>query len=186
MMRHWIVVGVALLLSPFIALAENSPAQVQSCVACHGDNGVSSNPEWPNLSGQNADYLAAQIIAFRDGQRSDPMMAAVVAKLSDADAGALARWYAEQDNAVSSSGDAKLVAAGENLSSYCKACHGMSGTPVASEWPILAGQQAAYLHKQLTAFKNGSRKSSFMQAAVSRLGEREFAALAAFYSQLKP
>jgi len=186
MMRHWIVVGIALLLGPLTALAEAPPAQLQSCVACHGDKGVSSNPEWPNLAGQNANYLAAQIIAFRDGRRSNPMMDTLVADLTDADAGALAQWYAGQDNAVSASGDAKLVAAGENLSSYCKACHGMSGTPVANEWPVLAGQQAAYLHKQLSAFKNGSRTSSFMQAAISQLGEPEFVALAAFYSQLKP
>ena len=68
----------------------------------------------------------------------------------------------------------------------CKACHGMAGVPVANEWPVLAGQQAAYLQKQLAAFKSGERFGSLMQMAVGQLGEAEFAALAAYYSQLAP
>jgi len=186
MKNEWIAVAVALMLSPLAAFAGDPPAQAQNCAACHGADGVSTNPEWPNLAGQNANYLALQIKAFRDGERSNPMMNSIVAGLTDEDVRVLSNWYADLDTAVSASGDEELVSKGENLSGYCKACHGMEGSPVANEWPVLAGQQALYLQRQLAAFKDGTRSSSFMAAAVSQLGEQEFAALAAFYSQYKP
>ncbi|MBE9537522.1 MAG: cytochrome c [Proteobacteria bacterium] len=183
MIKQRILVITALLLGALPVFAGEPPALTQHCVACHGVAGVSNNPQWPNLAGQNADYMTVQLIAFRDGVRSNPMMDAVVADLSDEDARVLSQWYASLDRATSGSGDAKLLAVGEHLSAYCKACHGMTGEPVATEWPVLAGQQGPYLQRQLQAFKNGSRISPFMQAALSQLSEHEFAALAAYYSQ---
>ena len=66
------------------------------CASCHGPSGVSSNPLWPNLAGQKEQYLAKQIKAFRDGERKDPMMAPMVAALSDDDIANLAAYYAAQ------------------------------------------------------------------------------------------
>jgi cytochrome c553 len=177
---------IVLLFNASAALAADAPAKAQACVACHGKTGVSSNPEWPNLAGQKAGYLAAQLTAFRDGTRSNPAMAPFVASLSDADISQLAAFYASQAAVTSASGDRALTAAGEHLSAYCMACHGMRGQTINQEWPNLAGQQAAYLKKQLQAFKSGERISSQMQPVVHRMGDGEFAALAAFYSHLKP
>ena len=64
-----------------------------SCAGCHGANGVSNNPMWPNLAGQQAGYLAKQLRAFRDGSRSDPMMGPMAKPLSDADIDNLAAYY---------------------------------------------------------------------------------------------
>ena len=185
-MKKWIVASILVLSGTNIAMAETAPAKSQTCVACHGPAGVSSNPEWPNLAGQHAGYLALQLKAFRDGSRDNPAMVPFVAGLTDADINALAKFYSAQKPAVSANGDAGLVATGENLSGYCKACHGMAGVPVADEWPILAGQQAAYLQKQLDAYNSGTRINPLMQAAIAHLGDAEFAALAAYYSQLSP
>ncbi len=66
------------------------------CAACHGANGVSMNPMWPNLAGQKEQYLAKQIAAFRDGTRKDPTMAPMVAGLSDDDIANLAAYYSAQ------------------------------------------------------------------------------------------
>ncbi len=66
------------------------------CASCHGPAGVSSNPLWPNLAGQQEQYLAKQIKAFRDGDRKDPMMAPMVAALTDEDIENLAAYYAAQ------------------------------------------------------------------------------------------
>lgn len=177
---------IVLLCNVSAALAGDAPAKAQACVACHGDKGVSSNPEWPNLAGQKAGYLAIQLTAFRDGTRSNPAMAPFVAGLSDADIKELAAFYASQTLAISASGDHALRAAGEHLSAYCKACHGMRGVPITNEWPTIAGQQAPYLKKQLQAFKAGQRSSPQMQTVVHPMGDGEFAALAAYYSSLKP
>jgi cytochrome c553 len=66
------------------------------CAACHGATGHSVNPLWPNLAGQKEMYLAKQIKAFRDGVRKDPMMAPMVASLSDDDIANLAAYFAAQ------------------------------------------------------------------------------------------
>ncbi|MGA9574312.1 MAG: cytochrome c [Lysobacterales bacterium] len=66
------------------------------CASCHGVNGISMSPLWPNLAGQKEQYLIKQIKAFRDGTRKDPMMAPMVAALSDADIENLAAYFAAQ------------------------------------------------------------------------------------------
>lgn len=65
-----------------------------SCVACHGAEGVSQNPLWPNLAGQKEQYLAKQLKDFREGRRNDPMMAPMAKPLSDDDIADLAAYYA--------------------------------------------------------------------------------------------
>lgn len=186
-MKKWILVSMLVMAAANTVLAAGDmPAGAQACVACHGQTGVSSNPEWPNLAGQHAGYLAIQITAFRDGTRNNPVMAPFVVGLTDADITALAAYYSAQTPAAAANGELALVDAGEQLSAYCKACHGMAGKPVALEWPILSGQHAPYLQKQLAAYKSGERINPLMQAAIAHLGEAEFAALAAYYSQLTP
>ncbi|MBT8436767.1 MAG: cytochrome c [Gammaproteobacteria bacterium] len=64
-----------------------------TCAACHGANGISPNDIWPNLAGQKEGYLMAQMKAFRDGKRADPMMAPMAGPLSDADIADLAAYY---------------------------------------------------------------------------------------------
>jgi cytochrome c553 len=185
-MNKLMLACIVLLFNVPAGYAADAPAGAQVCVACHGQDGNSSNPEWPNLAGQKAGYLATQLTAFRDGTRSNPAMAPFVAKLSDGEIADLAAYYASRKAATSASGDRGLVSAGENLSGYCKACHGMRGQTINNEWPNISGQQAAYLKKQLQAFKSGERISARMQPVISHMGDDEFDALAAYYSQLKP
>jgi len=66
------------------------------CASCHGPTGISMSPLWPNLAGQKEQYLVKQIKAFRDGTRQDPMMAPMVAALSDEDIDNLAAFYSSQ------------------------------------------------------------------------------------------
>jgi len=178
------IAGMLLLASSF-ATAE-VPAKAMPCASCHGQNGVSSNPQWPNLAGQKPDYLAVQLRAFRDGQRENAAMMPFVRGLSDKDIVSLADYFSALPGSKAANGDTSLVAKGENLSAYCKSCHGMKGKPAASVWPNLAGQHSAYLHNQLAAFKAGERSSAHMQTVVAPFGDKEFAALAAYYSQLAP
>ena len=64
------------------------------CAACHGPVGVSVNPAWPNLAGQQPVYLAKQIRMFRDGERVEPTMQPFVQNLADQDIDDLAAYYA--------------------------------------------------------------------------------------------
>ena len=76
--------------------ADAGKARALTCAACHGQEGNSSSPMWPNLAGQKEQYLAKQIKAFRDGDRKDPMMSPMSMGLSDDDADNLAAYYAAQ------------------------------------------------------------------------------------------
>lgn len=64
------------------------------CAACHGPKGISINPLWPSLAGQQEAYLAKQIKEFRDGVRVEATMQPFVANLTDQDVADLAAYYA--------------------------------------------------------------------------------------------
>ena len=68
--------------------------QAATCVACHGQNGISLSPTWPTLAGQHEDYLVHALNQYRDGTRGDAVMTQMAAALSDADVKILARFYA--------------------------------------------------------------------------------------------
>lgn len=168
------------------SVSAKAPPQTQTCKTCHGLTGKAPDPQWPNLAGQNKEYLVIQLKAFRDGKRENTSMTPYVEDLTDEDLDTLAEYYASLPRAIEANGDAELVETGRQLSAYCTACHGQDGKPVANEWPIIAGQHAPYLEQQLKAYKNGERIHPMMQAAIANLEEEDFAALAAYYSQLKP
>jgi cytochrome c553 len=68
--------------------------KARACAVCHGQVGVSTAPDAPNLAGQPAMYLAAQLRAYRSGARQHAVMAVIAKPLSDADISDLAAWYA--------------------------------------------------------------------------------------------
>jgi cytochrome c553 len=65
-----------------------------SCAACHGHNGIGIIPLYPNLAGQKREYLVAQLQAFRDGSRKNPIMSPMAVHLSDADIENVAAYLA--------------------------------------------------------------------------------------------
>ena len=92
-----LVTAIAALLPLSISHAtdiEAGKAKAATCTGCHGREGISANPQWPNLAGQQELYLKNQIIAFRDGGRENAMMAAMVKNLNDVDAANIAAYYA--------------------------------------------------------------------------------------------
>lgn len=64
-----------------------------TCASCHGKKGISSQEIWPNLKGQKAAYLVAQLKAFKDGSRKNPIMNGMAAGLSDADMENIAAYF---------------------------------------------------------------------------------------------
>lgn len=63
------------------------------CATCHGLHGMATAPNTPNLAGQPAGYLSAQLKAFRSGVRRNEVMSVVAKPLSDADIEDLAAWF---------------------------------------------------------------------------------------------
>jgi cytochrome c553 len=78
------------------------------------------------------------------------------------------------------------AAAGATKSATCTACHGLNGNSANPEWPVLAGQNAAYLSDQITRFRDGKRSNVLMQPMVSALTNQDIADLAAYFSQQTP
>ncbi|MBN7820806.1 c-type cytochrome [Bowmanella yangjiangensis] len=74
-------------------------AKSATCAACHGANGISQIPMYPNLAGQKEQYLALQMKAFRDGERKNMVMAPMAKPLSDEDIANLSAYYASLDPA---------------------------------------------------------------------------------------
>lgn len=68
-------------------------ANISQCVACHGQNGRAVNSLWPNLAGQNKDYIIKQLNDFRSGARKDPLMSPIAESLNPADFGPIAEYY---------------------------------------------------------------------------------------------
>jgi cytochrome c553 len=80
------------------------------------------------------------------------------------------------------------IAKGQTLAAACMACHTADGSRGAPANPILQGQHADYLVKQLTEYKNGKRKNAIMQGMAAPLSEEDMRHIAAFYAskQAKP
>ncbi|WP_421190217.1 c-type cytochrome [Aeromonas enteropelogenes] len=77
------------------------------------------------------------------------------------------------------------IEAGKAKAAVCAACHGIAGKASVPVYPHLAGQQEAYLLKQLKAFKDGSRKEPLMVPFMAPLTDADMENLAAYYASLK-
>jgi cytochrome c553 len=130
------------------------------------------------LAGQSAGYLESQLHAFKSGKRSNGMMNIVARGLSVEDIGVSAKLFSQRTLSVSSTN----LPEPPTQVHTCIACHGEKGISPASEWPNLAGQNQAYLFKQLMAFKSGTRKNDVMREITRNLGEEEMQQFADYYS----
>lgn len=73
--------------------AANGQDKARACQVCHGPGGKSTNPIYPILSGQHAQYIEKQLRAFRDGTRKDPIMNGMAAPLNDQDIEDVAAYF---------------------------------------------------------------------------------------------
>jgi len=73
----------------------NVVAGVAACAGCHSPNGAGIPSQYPRLAGQHPEYVAAQLKAFRAGERANDannMMRAVAARLTDTEIAAVAEY----------------------------------------------------------------------------------------------
>ncbi len=179
--------------------ADAGKAKALTCTACHGPEGNSSSALWPNIAGQNAPYIQAQLKAFKDGSRMDPLMSSQAMLLSDEDMADLAVYFESLPGAAQSVADASLIDRGEALyrggdkqndAAACLACHGPTGRGnPAAKYPALQGQHAAYTAKQLQAYSSGTRetdgKTRIMRDIAARLDKDDIAAISSYVQGLK-
>ena len=73
-------------------------AAASTCIACHGERGVVPVANYPIIGGQHEDYLLVSMRAYKSGERSNAVMAQLMAELSDEDLQNLAAYFAAQDS----------------------------------------------------------------------------------------
>jgi cytochrome c553 len=170
---------------------------VSSCGACHGAEGNSSNPLWPNLAGQHPQYLVTQLKAFQGGIRKDPNMSVMAAPLRPQEMERIAAFFAAQKvrslplTRVAAAPGERIYRGGnrQNGVPACMACHGPTGVgnPVAGV-PALSGQQSGYSIKQLMAYKKGERTTDGagrpMRTIAGRMADKEIEDVATYLSGL--
>lgn len=165
----------------------------ENCSSCHGEDGLSVSDEFPKLAGQSPEAIYKQLSDYRTGARAHPQMTGVSQQLTEAQLAQVAAYYGHQ-LAGSALGEAEVHASGPLASLIyrgdparrmppCESCHarGVGGPP---EAPVLVGQNAAYIERQLKAYKAGERRNDVyrrMRDIAARLTDEEIAQLAEAY-----
>lgn len=202
-MNKWLVLAATISLAagtaPAMAAGDAAAGKAKSgtCAGCHGMDGNSANPEWPNLAGQHPRYLEKQLKDFKAGtDRSNPTMAGMVAALSEADMADLAAYFSSLPRKVGAA-DESLVELGQKIYrggnpatgvAACIGCHGPTGAGnPAANFPALSGQHAKYVENQLKAFRSGQRKNDagkMMRSIASKMSDEEIKAVASYVQGL--
>ena len=186
--------------APQILIAAGDPEagkqKILVCNSCHGEDGNSIAPNFPNLAGQGEQYTLKQLQDFKSSLRTDPTMNGMVLPLSGQDMADIAAYYAQQTPKPAVADEAK-VALGQSIYRggittagipACASCHGPAGqgNPAAA-YPALAGQHAAYIEKTLYDFQSGARSNdpnSMMRALVKRMTKEEIQAVSSYIQGL--
>jgi cytochrome c553 len=165
------------------------------CAACHGAEGNSLVPMYPNLAGQSADYLTKQLKEFKNGIRKNAVMAGMVATLSEQDMVEISAYYSTQkENVGTGDGSAigrKLYFNGNAAKGItaCVACHGVNGKGMPKAgFPAIASQNSAYLTAQLNNFKSMTRendRNGMMRNIAKKLKKNDVEELVKFMSTMK-
>jgi cytochrome c553 len=179
---------------------ENSVVEgtVHVCSSCHGLSGRSISPTFPNLAGQQFEYIVEQLQAFRDHTRADPhahtYMWGMAARLSDRTIDGLANYFSGQQPASATPGDPVLIAAGQKIFQEgisdskrtvpaCMSCHGDKGQG-AGTIPRLADQHPGYIEEQLGNFATMSRANEIMHFNSENMTPEEMREVAAYVGSL--
>ncbi|MFM0207401.1 c-type cytochrome [Paraburkholderia sediminicola] len=171
---------------------------VAACISCHGAKGEGNAAAgFPRLAGVSASYLSAQLTAFADGTRQNPIMQPMAKLLSAHERDAVAQYFAglqpppgikasDNESAKPSDVGAWIATRGrwnEGLPA-CVQCHGPGGIGVGATFPPLAGQPASYIASQLHSWKSGTRPPgpmALMAAVAGKLSDTDITAVAAYY-----
>ena len=175
-------------------LARGQQLATTVCAACHGADGVSNAPANPHLAGQGADYIAAQLAAFKSGARPNPVMQGMAAGLTPEDMLAVGAYYQSQKPVQGVARDKALAERGQRIwrggikalgVPACAGCHGAAGAGIPAQYPRLAGQHAELSFGWLKGYATGARPHAVMGPVASRLTEADMKALSEFIAGLR-
>ena len=150
-----------------------------ACGGCHGDRGVSHDPIIPSLAGQEPNYLAAAIRAYRDHERTHEGM---ITDQSDEEIESIAAWYSVQQAGAALDRDEPV----RTMAAKCDRCHGPEAQNTAIAVPSLSGQNRDYLVRVMMQYRDDNRGSSMMHKMSSGFSDPMIEALADHYAAKSP
>lgn len=165
--------------------AEEGAVKFESCAGCHGHPGAANAyPRYkvPKIGAQHAGYIVSALKAYSSGSRRHGSMEGNAMGLTEQDREDIAAYlekteYTESDTPIT--GD---VAAGEEKSESCSACHGKGGNSTDQTFPRIGGQYESYLVKVLRDYKSGDRDNPIMSGMVKGLSEDDIKNISAYYA----
>jgi cytochrome c553 len=158
-----------------------------TCLGCHGVDGYRNaypNYSVPKLVGQHPEYLIAALQEYKGDQRSHLTMHSQASELSDQDMADIAAYFSGtvlQPGPVPTNAPPPPAAV-----AVCAACHGATGISVIANYPILAGQHADYLKREIAEYKTGGRKNPIMAGMSATIKDSDVDALADYFSKMQP
>ncbi len=182
-----------------VAIQGNAAAgakKITTCVACHGTDGNSPISANPNLAGQHEQYLLDVLREYKNGERSNPIMAGMVANLSEQDMADLAAYFASQKENIGETDPAllqrgqQLYRAGDKNKDIpaCIGCHGPTGEGNGPAlFPKIAGQNPDYIMAALKSYQQeGVRDNVMMQDIASKMSDSDMLAVSSYIYGLYP
>jgi cytochrome c553 len=155
----------------------------QKCASCHGDDGNAAKGGMPTLAGQDAKYFVKGMNHYKNGERQHKKMFEAAEQLSEKDMLDLASFYAAQQprrRNVRRQLDSKEWIA------RCERCHGIDGNSRDPRFPMLAGQDEAYLIRTIKAYASGARENSTMHAMATPLNTTDIERIAGHFAKQQP
>jgi outer membrane protein OmpA-like peptidoglycan-associated protein len=161
------------------------------CQGCHGEFGISSMPNIPNLAGQWGAYIMRELRDFWAGSRSDPIMTDMAGTVTSVeDAFDISAYFASQNQMKLTPHENEE---GKRLYIIyrCISCHGEDGQGRPQNnamFPVIGGQHKEYLVKQLDEFRTGLREtdmSGTMPILAKRMSAAETDAITDYLSGIK-
>jgi cytochrome c553 len=175
---------------PLPAHADDAAVEqkAQTCIACHGPYGQSTNPTTPSLAGQTSRYIYEQLRDFSAGRRQSVTMTPIAKTLSSDDMQVLGDYFGAQRPMSSSDAiDPAKVAQGQSTATgaLCTMCH-LDGLAGQNEIPRVAGQHPEYIRKQLHDFKERKRTNDGgnMTSVAATLSDDDIENLAQYIANL--
>ncbi|MCF6190455.1 MAG: cytochrome c4 [Cocleimonas sp.] len=184
--------------------SDDGSRYILNCSECHGFDGNSISPEWPNIAGLNKSYIIRQLKDFKEGKRVNEEMTQIVKEFpSDKELASLAKYFSKQKiinpNTSETIKQYSLVdlKLGEEIFTgkrieygipACSACHGKEGLgDNEGKFPRLVGQHMAYTIKQMKLFRSKERSNDTpaqMRNIALKMDDEDIESVAAYIAYM--
>jgi cytochrome c553 len=188
-MRMLVVAGLMCALSGS-AFAAKFEEQLETCKACHGQQGISELQGAPSLAGMPVNYTLIQLYLFRAKTRKVEIMNDIAKDMTDDDLQKFGEYFSKL-TPPKASGDAPdpAIAARAQAAiakNHCNSCHNpdFSGR---EQMPRLAAQREDYLLKSLRDYKSGQRPGydATMDEVIRPVTDTDIVDLAHYLARLR-